>query len=308
MLAVDPSPSGGAPLPSYMIPVAVPNPPPGYTPPPPGNEPGQGFGIPGAPGTPGYNAPPASAGIPYINPDGTLYDPSGTLYQPMDPNTGASGTFDPQPHIGNTGIVGGNLPGNAPNPGQPFVPPTYPGGGVGGVPGPTPPPSTNPDPNSPIDINPFLNQLFGQRDQALQTLRNAQLAQKKKLLLGFGSRQLAASILGVDPSDAFVQSINEDPNTGFGWMAQHQHQLGLGRDQARQNAALANTFFGSGHEQMQNRLSGDYATALAGETQNLQNQFGDLSTAYAGAQQDWEDKIADFKRQLAATYIGRVSI
>lgn len=162
----------------------------------------------------------------------------------------------------------------------------------------------NPNPANQIDVQPFINDLYGQRDQALALRRNQDLASKKRLLLGFGSRELASSILGAN--DPFVQGIVEDPSTGTGWLAQRKYGLGQQTIGATNESSVANTFYGGGREYALGQLNRGFQQDLAGQTQSVKDQLTGVDTGYATFAQDWETRIADAKRQLALQLMGAV--
>jgi len=224
-------------------------------------------------------------------PPGPIGNPS---FNPLAPSVGA---------MGRAGIgVGGatNQGGFAAPSVSPFDPQST------GTPGYAPPAGaggggTKPDLNS-IDSTSFMQDLFGQRDKALSLTRGQQLAERKRILLGFGSKELAASILGA--SDPFVASISDDPNSDS-FLGRANFALARNRLGADNTASVANTYYGGGRAFAYNDINRADLLARSDQEKLVKQGLQGLTNDYDTAAMDWEQRIIDARRQIALALMGQ---
>jgi hypothetical protein len=118
--------------------------------------------------------------------------------------------------------------------------------------------------------------------------KTSALAEQKRLLLGFGSKELAAKLLGAD--DPFVNTISSDPKSSFSLLANMQRAYDQTVSQTEGVLNKNNLFFG-GHR---GKALGELATGHLGdvnqETVNMEGQFNAIRDALLGRQTERRTK------------------
>ncbi len=160
-------------------------------------------------------------------------------------------------------------------------------------------PSTNTVGN-PYDVSgdPILQQVLGNNVRTLNQAAAQRTEDQKKLLLGFGSSELAKKMFGGDQS--FVDSVAGNPFSVLGQIAHQYEGRGGQINQANENLNQNNLFYSS--ERTGNVLPELYRQRQSSEydaTQNVQNALDQISQAYTGVQnQNAQNEIS--ARQDAA--------
>jgi len=200
-----------------------------------------------------------------------------------------------------TGGAGGNLPGSGPWP--PGAPPVA---GVSSTPG----TSTSQTPAWQND--PTYLAAVAAINQGEQGAASGYLGGLENLLLGFGSRELAHSILdpivgnaqfrgylGTNPNlNAFYNSLTPEAqiteNTA-GWLGNALHQYKQGLRTERSNNIMNNLYYGSARLAQEGEMNRNRLQNEATMRQSLAQQFAGLGNAY-------NQQIADylFKKAQAA--------
>lgn len=70
--------------------------------------------------------------------------------------------------------------------------------------------------------DPILQRVISGQDSLLSDAKEAMRAEQRRVLLGFGSKELARKVLGEDP---FVDAISNDPRSSTSTLAQLAHQF-----------------------------------------------------------------------------------
>lgn len=153
------------------------------------------------------------------------------------------------------------------------------------------PGTTAPAPIAPVQPpkNPYdtgdsvLQQILGQNQNLLGQAAAQKTADQRKLLLGFGSSELAKSLFGNDQS--FVDAVAGNPFSVLGQIKNQYEGRGGLVNQANERLNQGNLFFSS--ERTQNVLPG-LATQRSGQeydaTQQVQDALEQVSRAYTGTQ------------------------
>lgn len=222
------------------------------------------------------------------SPRGYSFVPSQTQTPPAGPR------WSPPP------IPQSQVPQGEPKNQAPFTTPV--GGNSGPYMGPTtdtrfhPPGSTTALPPWDPNTDPVIAMVRGQADQMVALAKAQMLAAQKRDLVGFGSRELAQSILG--KKDALLGTISDSPDQSFSFLANLKRQYGepIGQashwtnstrlglvPQAEENLNQDNLWFSSTHGDTLNNLFTQQGMEKDAEQRRVQGQLSSYSDAYANA-------------------------
>lgn len=150
-----------------------------------------------------------------------------------------------------------------------------------------------------------IDDLGNQRDLSLRNLRNQNLESRKRILLGFGSKQLASGILPAgDPTLDAISDNPYAPVASSSYLANRRRKFDTDLLDSENQASVANTFFGGGRTFAAQELNRGRAQDEFGELQNVRAALEPLDRAELTAQEDWVARIAEAKRQYAIALMG----
>lgn len=148
--------------------------------------------------------------------------------------------------------------------------------------------------SNPYDVSgdPILQRVLGNNVRSLADAQTLKTEQQKKLLLGFGSSELAKKMFGGEQS--FVDSVAGNPFSVLGQIAHQYEGRGGQINQANEGLNQRNLFYSSERtgnvlpELFRQRQSSEYDA-----TQNVQNALDQVSQAYVNTQnQTQSDEIS----------------
>lgn len=174
------------------------------------------------------------------------------------------------------------------------------------------PPPVTPDPYTPPKYDYSTDPgLVSERTNALTDLQTSQhgiSARQRLALLGFGNRALAMKTLGLGANDPFIQSIDENADTGTGTLARLAHayrlqQTGTDEGLNKQNLfysgarvkALAELAYGN-NQQVAEATRGIQAS-LEGLTEEGAGAHGLYNRTITGAEEAAQQRAVDFALQ-----------
>lgn len=150
-----------------------------------------------------------------------------------------------------------------------------------------------------------LDDLGRQRDTSMSNLRSSNLQQRKRILLGFGSQQLAQGILGAgDPTLAAISDNPYGATPSMSYLANRRRKFDTDLLSSENAASVANTFFGGGRTFASQELNRGRAQDEFGALQDVRGQLEPLDRSELSAAEDWALRIAEAKRQYAIALMG----
>lgn len=138
--------------------------------------------------------------------------------------------------------------------------------------------------------NAWLDSLRDNINTQIRIAQQNALANKKDILLGFGSQQLARELLG-GGNDAFINTISDNPDTGTSWLAKENFATRMNRAVTNENLNAANLFYSGA------RIVGLQNVARQ-HLLNVDEQSKAVRSAIAKIQQDLLARIAELNNQF----------
>ena len=142
-----------------------------------------------------------------------------------------------------------------------------------------PAPKTTPFAFDP-ETDPYLQGLKAQQQTDLNTQAAMNLASKKRILLGFGSQELARKLLGDDP---FVNLVSANPDTSTSTLAQTAYTYRNKVQGFNEAENAANLFYGGGRGFGLRDLAHANLVDIANQTADIEDQLSGYDENYAAA-------------------------
>lgn len=148
--------------------------------------------------------------------------------------------------------------------------------------------------------------LTGQYNQDIAGLKAKSLEEKKRILLGFGSKELARSVLGNDP---FVDTISDNPDTSTSTLGALGYQYRQQQQGFNETSNASNLFYGGGRGLGLRDLAHQNLVDVANATTTARGQLTASDDVVANAQRDWGQRLFQgqwdaYKQWLANRGVG----
>jgi hypothetical protein len=154
--------------------------------------------------------------------------------------------------------------------------------------------------------DPSIDYLKGLKEQQMGKLKAGTLEQQKRRLLAFGSRELAAKILG--ENDPFLSQISDDPTKSTSWMAEANRRLRQLLSQTSENLGHSYGLWNSsGRTNALSDLGREHQVAVARESEAVQDDLAAMQSTLTQAESDWMQRLFDAQKaawQAGATNHG----
>lgn len=152
-----------------------------------------------------------------------------------------------------------------------------------------PPPK---DPNNPPPEDPYFTWLKSDLNNQINVLQDNAQKQRRDILMGFGSRELASKYMKNDP---LLATISDAP-TSMSWLGQENYGYGLNQKNTNENLNASNLFYGGARNVALSQLAHKHLADVFNQTRSVQDLLNNIDTSTASS-------IADLKRQLMAAWI-----
>lgn len=167
--------------------------------------------------------------------------------------------------------------------------------------------------------DPFVANLVGQKNTRMAGVRGQALEKQKNLLLGFGSKEIARSILGakINPAtgaaysqegwfDPWLGTINENEQTGTGWLETSGWKYHRNVRDFNEGENAANLWYGGGRVGGLADMARQRTVDIAEQTQALRENLQAAEDPVITAELNWQDMIdaaarEAYNRKIAGT-------
>lgn len=195
----------------------------------------------------------------------------------------------------------GVLPGITPGYPQKAAPTTgAPGAAAAGAPAQAPRPTA-----WDATTDPLLQGLQSQQTQDLNTLAAQNLANKKRVLLGFGSQELARKMLGDDP---FVGLVSNNPDTSSSTLAQSAYAYRKGVQGFNESENEGNLFYGGGRGVGLRDMAHANLIDIANQTQGVEQQLSGYDESFSAAQRAAAQNYWNAAMQQYGNFLGSANL
>jgi len=124
--------------------------------------------------------------------------------------------------------------------------------------------------------NPWLDALRDNINTQIANAKSNALAQKKDALLGFGSKELAMKVLGMGANDPFIQSISDNPDTSFSWLARENFRNRMDTGVTEGNLNAGNLFYSGARGVALQNLARTHLSNVDLESTAIRNQIAQI--------------------------------